>query len=220
VGLRARSGCTIPVMCRTRPWTPFAALFLLVACSRERATTPARPAAAPPATTTTTATGSHPPALVVDSPPRAAMLAAGDPAPVFRAFAHDGRRIAVSPGPRLRVLVVYFYPRDETPGCTREAEAFRDAQRVYDEAGADIVGVSTDTEESHRAFAQNHALPFGLVADPDGRLAAAFGVELASGIARRTTFVIGRDGRIARVFPGVQVAGHADEVIAAVRATQ
>ncbi len=89
---------------------------------------------------------------------------------------------------------------------------------MYAEAGADVLGVSTDSLETHRAFAAAHALPFGLISDPAGRLAAAFGVEVHEGAARRTTFVIGRDGRIAHTFAGVHVIGHAREVLVAVRA--
>ncbi len=154
--------------------------------------------------------------LTVRSPARAALLAAGDAAPQFTAVTHDGRSVSSS-GPRPRALVVYFYPRDETPGCTREAEAFRDARAQLDAAGADIVGVSTDAASSHASFAQGHQLNFGLIADPDGALGRAFGLTIA-GFAPRTTFVIGRDGRVARVFPGVRVDGHAAEVLAAVRA--
>jgi peroxiredoxin Q/BCP len=155
--------------------------------------------------------------LTVRSPARTALLAAGDAAPQFTAATHDGRTVTSGVGARPRALVVYFYPRDETPGCTREAEAFRDARAQFDAVGADIVGVSTDAMSSHASFAQGHQLNFGLIADPDGALARAFGLTV-SGFAPRTTFVIGRDGRVARVFPGVRVDGHATEVLTAVRA--
>ncbi len=156
--------------------------------------------------------------LAVESRPRDTILAVGDPAPVFHGVTHDGHTVESTGGPRARVLVVYFYPRDETPGCTREACAFRDAFRAYDEAGADIVGVSTDAPDAHRGFAQHHSLPFGLLADRQGWLANAFGLRVNGGYAPRVTFVIGRDGKVARVFPEVRVDGHADEVLAAVRA--
>lgn len=154
--------------------------------------------------------------LVVRSPARTALLAVGDPSPDFTATTHDGRTLS-NGGRRPRALVVYFYPRDETPGCTREAEAFRDLRAQLDAAGADVVGVSTDSLQSHASFAQGHQLNFSLLADPDGALGRAFGLSV-SGFAPRTTFVIGRDGRIARVFPSVRVDGHAAEVLAAVRA--
>ncbi len=204
---------------------------LAVACTR----TPPSPPPAAPVTAAPPATAAAPPPapepspappdapaaeLVVSSPPRAAPLAAGDVAPSFRAPTHDGWVVTSDGAARERVLVVYFYPRDETPGCTREACSFRDAFRAYREAGADIVGVSTDTKAAHEAFAAHHQLPFGLIADPQGQLARAFGLDASRGVAPRYTFVIGRDGRVGRAFPAVRVDGHADEVLAAVRAAR
>lgn len=173
---------------------------------------------AAPAPTTAAPTPAAVAALVVESPARETVPATGEPAPSFHGTTHDGHAVASTGAARPRVLVVYFYPRDETPGCTREACAFRDSFRAYDEAGADIVGVSTDDEAAHRGFAQHHTLPFGLLADSQGALANAFGLHVApGGYAPRTTFVIGRDGKIAQVFPDVRVDGHADAVLAAVR---
>ncbi len=194
--------------------------------SAQPVTAPAETAAAPAANAPSTAnapSAANAPAgeaLTVTSAPRSAVLAAGDAAPSFRATTHDGHAVESTGGPRPRALVVYFYPRDETPGCTREACAFRDAFRAYTDAGADIVGVSTDTKQAHEGFAQHHQLPFGLIADPQGQLARAFGLDASGGYAPRTTFVIGRSGRVARVFEGVRVDGHADEVLAAVRSAQ
>jgi peroxiredoxin Q/BCP len=206
-------------------------LVMTVGCSR--ASTPSAPAtatatapamaAAPTAAAVVVAAPAPgapgtPATLTVNSPARAGMIAPGDAAPSFRATTHDGHMVMSDGGARPRVLVVYFYPRDETPGCTREACSFRDAFSAYGEAGADIVGVSTDAAEAHRGFATNHQLPFGLIADTDGRLAGAFGVPVNGGYTARTTVVIGRDGRVARVFPNVSVDGHSNEVLAAVRA--
>ena len=164
--------------------------------------------------------GTPAPSLTVTAPARTALLAVGDAAPVFRAVTHDGHAVESTGGARPRVLVLYFYPRDETPGCTREACAFRDAYADYNTAGADVIGVSTDPADAHRGFATHHQLPFGLIADSDGRLAAAFGVAVRMGFTSRTTVVIGRNGHIARVFPDVSVDGHAAEVLAAVRAAR
>ncbi len=192
---------------------PLVALFATTAaCQRSEPAAPTAPTAAPAASPTAA------PSLVVESPAREALLGAGDPAPRFRGVTHDGRAVASDGAARPRALVVYFYPRDETPGCTRQACAFRDAFRAYDAAGADIVGVSTDDAASHQAFAAHHRLPFGLLADPEARLARAFGLSPTGPFLPRTTFVLGRDGRVTRVFPGVRVDGHADEVLAAVRA--
>ncbi len=133
-----------------------------------------------------------------------------------RLFDQNGnqRRLAEYRG---RHLVVYFYPKDDTPGCTVEGKEFRD---LYDEFAAldcAIVGVSTDSIESHREFAEKHALPFTLLADPDGELARAFGV-LRDGRADRVTFVIGPDGRVRRAFRDVAPRGHAQQVLNFVRA--
>jgi len=201
---------------------------LAVACTRTPPAPPPEAPTAPAAVAMPTPAPEAPAAprdalateLTVSSPPRAAPLAAGDVAPSFRAPTHDGWVVTSDGAARERVLVVYFYPRDETPGCTREACSFRDAFRAYREAGADIVGVSTDSKTAHEAFAAHHQLPFGLIADPQGALARAFGLDASSGVAPRYTFVIGRDGRVARVFPAVRVDGHADEVLAAVRAAR
>jgi peroxiredoxin Q/BCP len=183
------------------------------------ATAAAAPAPAP-AAAPAAAAGAAAGALTVGSPARAALIAQGEAAPTFQATTHEGRAVASDGAARSRVLVVYFYPRDETPGCTREACSFRDAFSAYTEAGADIVGVSTDPVEAHRGFAEHHRLPFGLIADTEGRLAGAFGVPVNGGYTARTTVVIGRDGRVSRVFPNVGVDGHSDEVLAAVRAAR
>ncbi len=207
------------------------AFALSTACSRAASTPPSatpQPATVEPVTAPTAAAPAPAaaapspaaPELAVTSPARSALIAAGDAAPSFTATTHDGRHIESNGAPRPRALVVYFYPRDETPGCTREACSFRDASRAFDEAGADIVGVSTDTKAAHEGFATHHGLTFGLIADPRGQLAAAFGLDASGGFAPRVTFVIGRDGHIARVFPNVSVDGHADAVLAAVRAAQ
>lgn len=202
-------------------------MVMALGCSRSSAPPPPAPAvasqtavaaAAPPAEAQAQAPAAA--TLTVSAPARGEMIAAGEAAPSFRATTHEGSVVQSDGGARSRVLVLYFYPRDETPGCTREACSFRDAFSAYSEAGADIVGVSTDTAEAHRGFAQHHRLPFGLIADTDGRLAGAFGVPVNSGYTARTTVVIGRDGRVARVFPNVRVDGHSEEVLAAVRAAR
>lgn len=122
-----------------------------------------------------------------------------------------------------RWLVLYFYPRDDTPGCTREACHFRDDIATLGTLDAEVVGVSVDPPESHRAFAEKFALPFPLLSDPRGRVAAAYGSLLNLGLwrfARRHTFIIAPDGRIARRFDQVQPAHHARDVLAALRRLQ
>jgi peroxiredoxin Q/BCP len=119
---------------------------------------------------------------------------------------------------RGRVVVLYFYPRDGTPGCTREACAFRDAWDRLSAAGAQVLGVSTDSVESHRDFAESHRIRFPLLADTDGRVCARFGVGSSFGMASRVTYVIDGQGIVRRVFPSVDPAVHVTEVLAAIEA--
>lgn len=149
--------------------------------------------------------------------PRTGLLAVGDPAPDVAATAHNGQTV------RLRdfggkPVVVYFYPKDDTPGCTVEAEGIRDEWPELSKTGAIVMGVSTDDADSHRAFASKYQLPFLLLPDPDAELAKAFGVPLKNGRAKRVTFVIDKAGKIARVFPDVTPKDHAKELLDAVRA--
>ncbi len=145
-----------------------------------------------------------------------ATLAVGAPAPALRQRAHDGTEIDLSSGGT--PTLVYFYPRDGTPGCTKEACAFRDVWKRYEEAGVRIVGVSSDSDESHREFAKEHALPFPLVADEDHTWANAFGVDTTLGMTGRDSFLIGADGKVAKVYRGVDPGVHADEVLADAKA--
>lgn len=121
-------------------------------------------------------------------------------------------------------VVLYFYPKDDTPGCTTESCTFRDMNKEFEEAGAAILGVSLDDVDSHRMFADKYKLPFPLLADTDTSVSNAYGVykeknlygKKSMGI-ERTTFVIDREGKIARVFPRVKVDQHGDEVLEFVR---
>lgn len=146
-----------------------------------------------------------------------ATLAAGAPAPALRQVAHDGTDIDLS-NPGGKPTLVYFYPRDGTPGCTKEACAFRDVWQRYEEAGVRIVGVSSDSDESHRKFAQEHSLPFPLIADETHAWANAFGVDTTLGMTSRDSFLIGPDGKVAKVYRGVDPGVHADEVLADAKA--
>lgn len=96
-----------------------------------------------------------------------------------------------------KILVIYFYPKDDTPGCTAQACGFRDAYEDFVEAGAEVIGISQDTGASHAAFAAKHGLPFRLLSDPEGEARRAFGVGKTLGLLPgRVTFVVGRDGRV------------------------
>jgi len=122
-------------------------------------------------------------------------------------------------------VVLYFYPKDNTPGCTMEGAQFRDLYRQFQKAGAVIAGVSRDSLKSHEGFKAKMALPFELISDPDAKLCDAFGVikmknmygRQVRGI-ERSTFLIDAEGKLAREWRGVKVAGHADEVLTAVKA--
>jgi peroxiredoxin Q/BCP len=114
-------------------------------------------------------------------------------------------------------VVLYFYPADDTPGCTVEGKEFRDLYEQYQAIDCIVLGASTDPVESHRNFADKHALPFPLISDPDGTLARSFGV-LEDRVARRSTFVLDRDLRIRRRFDQVKPRGHAQQVLEFVRA--
>jgi len=122
-----------------------------------------------------------------------------------------------------RPVVVYFYPRADTPGCTTEACSFRDAWADYEAAGAAVVGISDDPVDDLAGFREKYDLPFDLLSDPDGEVAASYDSYGEKSMFGRTfdgvfrnTYLVGPDGRIAATFPKVDPEGHADEVLAAV----
>ena len=148
-------------------------------------------------------------------------IAAGFPAPDFSLPDENGtvRSLSEFKG---RTVVLYFYPKDDTPGCTTEACEFRDAYAEYEKAGIIILGVSPDAPKSHVKFKSKYSLPFPLLADVDHTICLAYGVwGLKKYMGReydgvfRTTFLIGPDGTIRKVFEGVKPAGHAAEVLSA-----
>jgi len=149
------------------------------------------------------------------------MPSEGDPAPDFALPSDDGRTIALK-DLRGKKVVLYFYPNDDTPGCTKEACSFRDNLARVTSKGAVVLGVSRDTLSSHGKFRDKYHLNFPLLADVDGRVTEAYGVwKEKSNYGRtywgieRTTFLLDEKGRIARVWPKVKVEGHTDEVLAA-----
>ena len=148
----------------------------------------------------------------------------GSKAPDFTAVAHDGSAVKLC-SLKGRPVVLYFYPKDDTPGCTVEACGFRDAQARFARHKAVVLGVSPDSPRSHVKFRQKHGLPFTLLADEDHAIAERYGAWRAKsmygksymGIAR-STFVIDPAGRIAKAFTSVKPQGHEQEVLAAVAA--
>jgi thioredoxin-dependent peroxiredoxin len=145
------------------------------------------------------------------------LLPVGAVAPDVIGTTSDGGSTPLSAA-RGRAAVVYFYPKDETPGCTKEACAFRDVFKQYEARHVLIFGVSRDSEDSHKKFRAKHALPFPLVSDEDGAIANAYGVSSTFGMTSRVTFLVGTDGTIVRVWPDVDPGVHADEVLAAAEA--
>lgn len=153
------------------------------------------------------------------SRPSGGLLAVGASAPEVVGVAADGRQVALS-ALRGQPVVVYFYPKDGTPGCTKEACGFRDAFARYQQRRVEIFGVSQDSAASHEEFRREYQLPFVLVADTEGVLAEAYGVGSLFGMNSRVTFLVGADGKVARVWPDVTPGTHPKEVLAAIDALQ
>jgi len=150
----------------------------------------------------------------------------GQIAPDFTLPATDGSTVRLS-DLRGKKVVLYFYPKDDTPGCTKEACAFRDNLGILQNMGVVVLGVSPDSVASHQKFAQKYGLPFPLLADEGAQVASAYGVwkekkqygRTYMGI-ERTTFLIDENGIVRRVFPKVKVDGHVEEVIEAIRSLE
>jgi peroxiredoxin Q/BCP len=149
---------------------------------------------------------------------------AGDAAPDFNLSADETKRISLQDY-RGKAVVLYFYPKDDTSGCTAEAIAFNGLRKEFAKAGAAILGVSPDSTKSHAKFKAKHELGIDLGADEEKTVATAYGVWVEKSMygrkymgVERSTFLIGPDGRIARVWRKVKVPGHAEEALAAVRA--
>lgn len=159
--------------------------------------------------------GCNQPTFPPQSAARSGLLEEGADAPDFMALDQHGEVRQLSLLRRRRPMVLFFYPRDGTPGCTEEACAFRDAWTRLRDSGAVVVGVSTDGVEAHARFAEEHELPFPLLSDPDGEILRTYGVPSLLGMSARVTFLIDRQGRVARVYPAVDPAVHADEVVEA-----
>jgi thioredoxin-dependent peroxiredoxin len=137
----------------------------------------------------------------------------GQPLPPVDLTAEDGSHLGPDDLTGQRT-VLYFYPKDDTPGCTKEACAFRDRMGDYGEAGIKVYGVSLDSPESHREFREKYDLNFPLLTDRDGRAAEALGILRENGeVANRVTFLLAPDGSIAKVYPEVSPETHADEIL-------
>ena len=146
------------------------------------------------------------------------MVEEGKPAPDFELQSDTGETVKLS-DLRGRPVVLYFYPKDDTPGCTRQARGIRDVYGEFERAGAVVLGVSADTQASHERFKSKYSLPFTLLADPEHLLAEPYGVgREGKNSYERSTFVIDAEGNVARIMRRVNPDRHADEVLAALRA--
>jgi peroxiredoxin Q/BCP len=139
----------------------------------------------------------------------------GDPAPDFDLPSADGERVGLGQFRGRSEVVLFFYPRDHTPACTAEACAFRDSYEAFREAGAEVIGVSGDSAESHRRFAGRHRLPFRLLSDADGALRARYGVPKTLGVLPgRVTYLIDSRGVVRHIFSSQwQPARHVEEAL-------
>ena len=146
----------------------------------------------------------------------------GDKAPDFTLPSQTGEQVRLQDRLGERVIVLYFYPKDNTSGCTAEACAFRDSHETFTEAGADVIGVSSDSADRHAGFAGKHRLPFTLLADQGGRVRKAYGVPAVMGfIPGRVTYVIDRTGTVRHVFSSMtNIGGHVSEALDVVRKLQ
>lgn len=142
-------------------------------------------------------------------------------APVFRAVTQDGSLVSLA-DLKGKNVILYFYPKDDTPGCTKEACAFRDEFAQFKKRGAVVLGVSIDSVKSHAKFVEKYQLPFALLADEDQQIVQAYGVWGEKSFmgrkyqgTHRVTFLIGPDGVIRKIWPAVKPVEHAKEVIAA-----
>ncbi|MDQ3034711.1 MAG: thioredoxin-dependent thiol peroxidase [Myxococcota bacterium] len=191
-----------------------------MATSKKTPATAKTPAAKTPAAKATAAKATKPTTAASGS-----KLVVGQKAPDFTLPSGDGREISLSDF-RGKHVIVYFYPRDDTPGCTREAQGFEAATAQVRERDAIVLGVSKDSVESHQRFCTKYALRFPLLSDRDAKVIDAYGAwgeknmygKKSMGIVR-TTVLVGPDGKVKRVFPKVKVDGHVDAVIASIDAS-
>jgi peroxiredoxin Q/BCP len=146
----------------------------------------------------------------------------GDKAPDFTLPSQSGEQVRLYDRLGERVVVLYFYPKDNTPGCTAEACAFRDSHEVFTDAGAEVIGVSSDSSDRHAAFAGRHNLPFTLLSDRGGRVRKSYGVPAVLGVVPgRVTYVIDREGTVRHVFNSLTNIGqHVGDALDVVRRLQ
>lgn len=185
--------------------------------STETVTQTAKPGETPAAATpSSTAPAAADPAA---APSSTAELKEGDPAPALKLTLQNGDTVDLA-SLKGKQVVLYFYPKDDTPGCTVEAQGIRDQWEAFQKAGIEVFGVSLQDAASHTAFIEKHKLPFNLVVDSEKSVTQAFGVPVRDGeFAARQTFLIGTDGNIKQIWREVTPAEHARQVLEAAGAT-
>lgn len=143
----------------------------------------------------------------------------GEKAPHFQLKDQDGKEFDSKTVVGKKPVVIYFYPKDFTPGCTKEACNFRDSYEDFKEAGAEVIGISNDSEKSHAKFAKKHKLPFVLLSDSNGKVRKKFGIKksLLGLVPGRETFVINADGNIVFKFNSLDASKHMDKALNAVK---
>src|SRR5271167_1899051 len=147
----------------------------------------------------------------------AALPAVGDPAPLFAGQDQDGKTVTLAGLIGKKIVLLYFYPKDNTPGCTKEACGFRDRMGELQKDNVEVIGVSFDSAESHQKFIAQYKLNFRLLADPDGTIVDAYGVKWGDRkLARRVSFLIGLDGKIVHVTDAADPDVHFSEMKAAI----
>ena len=173
----------------------------------------------------TAATKSKPGKKPIKTAKKIGVMLEGKKAPAFQLADANGKTVALKDLIGANHLVLYFYPKDMTPGCTIEACSFRDNNDRLTALGARIIGISADSSASHTKFTEKHGLNFPLLADPDNKVTGLYGVYKMKSLygrqfmgIERTTFVIDKAGVVRRIFPKVKVNGHTDEVIETLRA--
>jgi peroxiredoxin Q/BCP len=146
-------------------------------------------------------------------------IAVGDQAPDITLLDKSGKSVSLKSFLRKKAVVFYFYPKDDTPGCTQEACSFRDSYTLFQEAGAEVIGVSGDSQSSHQQFANRHQLPFILLSDPDNKARKAFGVPSTFGLLPgRVTYVIDKTGVVRHIFNSqLNFKGHIDESLKVIK---
>ncbi len=157
--------------------------------------------------------------------PKPPVLKPGDPAPTFILSSDRGETVDLKSFQGKKNVVLYFYPKDSTPGCTVEACDFRDAWAQFDQCKTVVFGISRDSLKSHQNFVQKQQINFPLLSDPEGTVCTAYGVyKLKKNYGReymgieRSTFIIGKDGKLIQVFYGVKVKGHVKAVLSSITA--